>query len=138
VPNAGHGLEQIHGEGKKDRVRVLSTLSAYGRKMTNGGVMPKITWKHDDHGDKLRIAVASDVAPKSARLWVADAATRDFRKSRWAEQAMKMEKNSATGEVDRPAEGWRSFVAEFEFEEGGQSFYLSTQLRMVEANRMSR
>ena len=95
--------------------------------------MPKLTWKHEDNDDKLKLTVTSDKTPKTVRIWVADAASRDFRKSVWTEQAAKVSEKSATGEVDRPKTGWRTLFAECEFEQDGQSYYLSTQLRMVEA-----
>ena len=135
VPNAGHGLEQVHADGTKDRNRVLSTLAVYARAQIRNEPMPKMTWKHEDAGDKLRVSVTSEPAPKAARLWVADNPTRDFRKATWTERAATQEKGSVTGEVDRPREGWRTFFAECEYEADGQTYYLSTQLRMVEAGK---
>ena len=135
VPNAGHGLEQVHADGKKDRNRALATIAGYARRQTLGEPMPKLTWKHSDNGKQLTLTVTSDPVPKAARMWVADAPTRDFRKARWEEKAVQLNKGMATGAVDRPAEGWRTFFAEVEYEADGQPFYLSTQLRMVEAGK---
>jgi PhoPQ-activated pathogenicity-related protein len=135
VPNAGHGLDEVHADGRKDRNRVLSTLSHYARCETLNEPMPKMTWKHADDNDRLKLTVTCDPAPKTVRLWVADAKTRDFRKSRWEEKAATLDNGTATGEVERPTEGWRAFFAEFEFEADGQPFYLSTQLRMAEAGK---
>lgn len=133
VPNAGHGLEQVHPDGKKDRNRAINTLAVYARSQINGTPMPKMTWKHEDAGDKLKVSVTSDQTPKAVRVWVADATSRDFRKSVWVEQAAKVNEKTGVGEVDRPTSGWRTLFAECEFEKDGQSYYLSTQLRMVEA-----
>ena len=133
VPNAGHGLDQVHADGRKDRNRVLSTLSHYARCQTLGEPLPKLTWKHTDASEQMKLTVTSDPAPKAARLWVADAPTRDFRKARWDEKPATLEKGMAAGTVDRPSEGWRTFFAELEYEKDGQPFYLSTQLRMAEA-----
>lgn len=135
VPNAGHGLEQNYGEGKKDRNRVLSTLSAFARAEIRNEAMPKMTWKHGDDGDKLTLSVAAEPAPKAARIWVSDSATRDNRRSVWKEEAVKLDKGSVTGSVEKPKEGWRTFFAECEFEKDGQTYFLSTQLRMVEAKK---
>jgi PhoPQ-activated pathogenicity-related protein len=137
VPNAGHDLGQIvPGTTKpKDRTRVVNTLAAYGRKQIRGEAMPKLTWKHEDAGDKLKISVTSDTAPKHVRVWTADAPTRDFRKAAWTEKPAALDKGTATAEVDRPTEGWRTFLAECEFEEDGLTYYLSTQLRMIEAGK---
>jgi len=135
VPNAGHGLEQIHEDGKKDRIRALSTLAMYARAQIRDEPMPKMSWKHADDGNKMTLQVTSDPAPKAARLWVADNPTRDFRKAKWTEQAATLDKATATGAVERPTEGWRTFFAECEYEKDGQTYFLSTQLRMAEAGK---
>jgi PhoPQ-activated pathogenicity-related protein len=135
VPNAGHGLDEVHPDGRKDRNRVLSTLSHYARCETLNEPMPKMTWTHTDDNDRMKLTVTCDPAPKAVRLWVADAKTRDFRKSRWEQKPATLDKGTAIGEVDRPTDGWRTFYAECEFEADGQPFYLSTQLRMAEAGK---
>lgn len=135
VPNAGHGLEQTYADGHRDRNRVISTLAAFARAEVRGETMPKLTWKHADAGDRLTLAVTCDPAPKAARLWVADAPSRDFRKAKWTERPVEIAKGSVSGSVERPAEGWRTLFAECEFEKDGQTFFLSTQLRMVEAGK---
>jgi PhoPQ-activated pathogenicity-related protein len=135
VPNAGHGLDQVYADGKTDHTRVLSTLARYARCETLGEPMPKVSWKHADDGDRLNLTVTTDPAPKAVRLWVADAKTRDFRKARWEERPATLDGRTATGTVDRPAAGWRTFFAECEYEQDGRPFFLSTQLRMVEAGK---
>jgi PhoPQ-activated pathogenicity-related protein len=136
VPNAGHGLEQVYADGHKDRLRAISTLAAYARAEVRNEPMPKVSWKHEDAGERMKVTVTADPAPKAARLWVADNPTRDFRKARWLERPATLDKGQVTGEVERPAEGWRTFFAECEFEtKGGQTFYLTTQLRMAEAGK---
>jgi PhoPQ-activated pathogenicity-related protein len=135
VPNAGHGLEQTYGDGKKDRTRAISTLAAYARCQVRNEPMPKMTWKHGDDGDQMTLTVTCDPTPKAARLWVSDSASRDNRKSVWKEQAVKLDNGTVTGSVDKPKEGWRTFFAECEFERDGQTIYLSTQLRMFEAGK---
>lgn len=135
VPNAGHGLEQTYADGKKDRQRAIGTLSMFAHHMVHGKEMPKLMWKHDDQGEAMRLAVTSSVAPKAARLWVADAPTRDFRKAKWKEEKATVEKGQIQATVAKPKEGWRTFFAECEFDVDGQSFFLSTQLRMCEAGK---
>src|SRR5262245_6649745 len=97
VPNAGHDLQ----EGKFDplRMRALGTLGAFARHQIHGVKMPQLTWKHDDLDGKARLMVTADPAPKKARLWVADADKRDFRKSTWKEQAVEMNGKSFSGVV---------------------------------------
>jgi PhoPQ-activated pathogenicity-related protein len=131
VPNAGHGLEQKYADGHKDRSRALNTLSAFARCEIIGKPMPKLRWKHDDAEGKPRVVVESDVAPKAARLWVADASTRDFRQATWAERPATLEGGKVSGSVELPEKGWRTFFAECEYEIDGLRYYLSTQVRML-------
>jgi PhoPQ-activated pathogenicity-related protein len=132
VPNAGHGLQQ-DVDGKKDHSRVIGTLAAFTRHQITNKPMPKLSWKHGNADGKLSLAVTSEPAPKSARLWVADSKTRDFRPSKWAEAPAKLDGGSVSGAVDKPADGWRACFAECEFEIDGVQYFLSTQLRMAEA-----
>ena len=135
VPNAGHGLEQNYGEGKKDRLRALNTLSHFARQQVLGKPMPKLTWTHDEADGQLRVSATTDTPFKAARLWVADAPTRDFRKQPWTEAPAKIDGKSVAGLVAKPEKEWRAFFLECEYEEDGRPFFLSTQLRMVEAKK---
>jgi len=130
VPNAGHGLDQQQEDGKKDRVRALSTLAAFVRHQITDQPMPKLSWKHEGN-DTCNLSVRCEPAPRAARLWVTESMTRDFRKSKWTEQPAKLDKESVSGECLSPKEGYRAFFAECEFEIDGLKYSLSTQLRVV-------
>jgi PhoPQ-activated pathogenicity-related protein len=93
--------------------------------------MPKLSWKHVEIDGKYRLSVTGDPAPEAARLWQAEAPTRDFRKASWNEQEVKLDKGSATATVDAPATGCRVFFMEYEYRLGTLRYYLSTQLRIV-------
>jgi PhoPQ-activated pathogenicity-related protein len=131
VPNAGHNLAQKAAGGQGDTTRALSTLAAFGRTYINSEPLPKLTWKHAEAGGKFRLSVTSDRAPKSVRLWHADAPTRDFRKAEWTDEPVKAEKGTAVGETTAPAKGYRVFYVECEYEVDELTFYLSTQIRIV-------
>jgi PhoPQ-activated pathogenicity-related protein len=128
VPNAGHDLKQ----DKTSLTRVSNTLGAFARHQIHGVKMPKLTWKHDNADGKSRLTVQSDPMPKAARLWVADGEKRDFRKSTWKEQPVKMNGDSVVGSVDPPDAGYRVFYGEMEYQIDGLTFYLSTQVRVLE------
>lgn len=130
VPNAGHGLDQVGDGGKKDRTRALSTLAAFTKHQMTDTPMPKLSWKHDGD-DHCTLAVKCDPAPKAARVWVAESATRDFRKSKWTAQPAAVEKGEVKGECQCPKEGYRAFFAECDYEIDGLKYTLSTQLRVV-------
>jgi PhoPQ-activated pathogenicity-related protein len=128
VPNAGHNLM----ENGFDPTRVANTLGAFARHQIHGVKMPTLTWKHDDPAGKPRLTVQSDPMPKIAHVWVADSATRDFRKSKWAPRRAVIGKDSLTALIDPPAEGFRVFYGEMEYQIDGMTFYLSTQVRVLE------
>lgn len=131
VPNAGHDLQQKDADGKNDGKRALSALAAFGRCIATGKSMPQLEWKHDDAEGKCRLTVKSDVTPRGARLWVADSASRDFRKSRWHEQPATLVEGKIVGSIERPKEGYRVFYAELDFDTDGIAHHLSTQVRVV-------
>jgi len=133
VANAGHNLEQTGLPRGQERSRALNALAAFTRYQMTDKPMPKLDWKHDDIDGKLRLTVTANPAPLKARLWVAKAATRDFRKSPWIEQAVTVEKDRLTGLVDRPSKGFLAFYGEQEYEMDGIRYTLSTQIRVAEA-----
>jgi PhoPQ-activated pathogenicity-related protein len=94
--------------------------------------MPKLTWKHDDADGKARLVVQSTPMPKVARLWVADSTSRDFRKSKWVAKDAALGKDAITGSIALPAEGYRVFYGEMEYQVDGMTYYLSTQVRVLE------
>jgi PhoPQ-activated pathogenicity-related protein len=133
VPNAGHNLRQKRDNGQEDNLRALNTLAAFARHQINGTSMPKWEWRHDE-GDQFRLHVRGQRAPEAARLWVADAPTRDFRKARWNKQSVSLADGAFTARLDPPAEGYRAFFAEGSFREGGIDYTLSTQIRVIYAH----
>jgi PhoPQ-activated pathogenicity-related protein len=108
---------------------------AFTRRIISEQPMPKLSWKHDDEGDKLRLAVKSDTPPSGARLWVAAAPTRDFRKMTWREQPAQVQASDVVGTTARPEQGYVAFFAELDFATGEIGQRLSTQIRVVEATK---
>jgi PhoPQ-activated pathogenicity-related protein len=127
VPNAGHGLDQKTPQGKRDHSRLVDAVTAFARSQVHGTPLPRLSWKYDEAGDKLRMTVTASPTPKATRLWVADAPTRDFRAATWADRPVA--EGGLTAEVERPAQGFRAFFAELDFDDG-QPFRLSTQMRV--------
>ena len=72
----------------------------------------------------------SDPAPKVARLWTAEAPTRDFRKATW--KATELPAGRGIGAtVEKPKDGYRVGLIECEYESNDVTFRLTTQLRIV-------
>ena len=131
VPNAGHNLMQRLPDGKIDLTRTRDTLAAFVRAQIEGKALPRMTWKHTEVDGKYRLSVTSSKAPKAARLWQADAPTRDFRKATWKDRDLKLDRGSAASVVEAPARGCRVFFAEYEFQDGSLHYFFSTQLRII-------
>jgi PhoPQ-activated pathogenicity-related protein len=131
VPNAGHNLRQKGMPPGEDYRRVLNTLSAFTRDQSSGKPMPEVRWKHDDADGKLRLTVTCSPAPRAARLWVAEAPTRDFRKAEWHERPARLQDGTVVGEVEPPAKGCLAFYGELDYESDGIPYGLSTQLRVA-------
>jgi PhoPQ-activated pathogenicity-related protein len=131
VPNAGHNLAQKTADGKFDLSRARGTLPAFARAYIHDKPLPRLTWKHAEVDGKYRVSVTSDVAPKVARLWQADAPTRDFRKAIWKDQPAKLDKGNVSALAEAPASGCRVFFVECEYELDGLRCFFSTQLRIV-------
>lgn len=135
VPNAGHNLQQKRSDGTTDRSRAVDSLAAFARHQIKDNPMPRISWKHDDANGKLRLTVGASPTPKEARLWVAQAPTRDFRLAQWREQPATVSQPAIVGEVAPPADGFLAFFAELDYEIDGIKHHVSTQLRIAGAEK---
>jgi PhoPQ-activated pathogenicity-related protein len=117
--------------GKGDHTRAVNGLAAFARHYVKDNPMPKLSWKHDQADGKLRLTVEAKPAPTGARLWVADAMTRDFRQSTWVSRPAQVKKGKISAAVERPKKGYRAFYAEVDYEMDGIAYHLSTQLRVA-------
>jgi PhoPQ-activated pathogenicity-related protein len=133
VPNAGHNLAQKH-DGLNiipDRSRALGTLAAFGRHQIFDIPMPKISWQHEGANPKLQLKIQADPPPKAARIWSAQADTRDFRQAKWTDRPLAVDGKSLTADMTTPEKGFVVFFAELEYDIDGLRYYLSTQLRVA-------
>lgn len=119
LPNAGHGLDA-------NREWATNGLAAFFRSTVSGRPLPKLDWKFEaDSGDEFTLKIQADPAPKSARLWTAEAPTRDFRKSEWT--ATELEPGAIVSAFVSPAkEGNKAVFADLEYEIDGIPYHLTT------------
>jgi PhoPQ-activated pathogenicity-related protein len=129
VPNAGHDLSQ---DGKKDNHgRALASLAAFAKLSIDGQSPPQITWKNDEADGKFRITATCDPAPKGARVWCAAAPTKDFRNAKWLEKPATISGGSVQGAVEAKAGEYEAFYVDMDFDAGGLTYHLCTQIRVV-------
>ena len=132
VPNAGHGLEETRQDGKKDRDRVLNTISAAARWFIEGVKPPEMSWKHGT-GDDLDFSVDGGKGCKQIRFWEATSDTRDFRKAKWVQRGTVADDlTTFTHKLYLPTKGYRATFAECEYDLDGLKYTLSTQIRILE------
>jgi len=119
LPNAGHGLDG-------DRSWVFNGLAAFFRSTVTGRPMPKLDWSLEPAGKgQYTLKVSSDPPPKSARLWSADANSRDFREAKWEHKPLEPGA-IVSAIVDAPQEGHRAVYADLEYELDGLPYHLTT------------
>jgi PhoPQ-activated pathogenicity-related protein len=131
VPNAGHNLEQKLANGQIDRSRAIDSLAAFARAQIHGQALPKVQWTYEDVGGRPRVTVRTSVAPAAARVWMAEAPTRDFRKSSWSEKSADTSGTTVAATMDSPASGYRAFFTELDYALEGLTYHLCTQVRVV-------
>src|SRR5260370_42602984 len=93
--------------------------------------MPKRDWKPEGANPRMHLKVQPAPAPKAARLWSAQSATRDFRMAQWSDRTLDVSGKTIIAETLPPYEGFVAFYAELEYEVGGLRYFLSTQLRIA-------
>jgi PhoPQ-activated pathogenicity-related protein len=134
LPNASHVGANMHPS-------VNHTAFAFVRAVAAGKALPNLSWKFESGDDEVRLRLTSDVAAKSARLWVTSAESRDFLATQWSARAMRLVGNNGrphdgreaityVGEVEQPRKGYVAIFAEMDFTQGGESFSLTTQIHI--------
>jgi PhoPQ-activated pathogenicity-related protein len=134
VPNAGHDLRRRDKPESDQLNDLVNSLAAFSRHQISGRSMPKLTWTHETVNGKLRLTIDATPTPKTARLWIAQNETQDFRKVKWTEQTMIPSNGIIIGEVTPPEKGHLAFYGELDYEIDGLKYHLSTQVRTTECN----
>ena len=94
--------------------------------------MPQITWKHDDAADgKLHLGITMNSKPSQARLWLARADNKDFRRSRWNSSPLEINEGKIDAVVPRPAAGYVAYYADLGYKVDDIPQWLCTQLRVA-------
>ena len=132
IPNAGHNLRRQDRAQANPLSDVIDGLAAFSRHQISATPMPKLNWQHETVDGKLRLSIIATPAPKSARLWIAQTPTRDFRTAQWSAQEIRSSDGKIIGEVTVPDKGHVAFFGELDYDIDGLPYHLSTQVRMTE------
>jgi PhoPQ-activated pathogenicity-related protein len=141
VPNAGHDLrpmKQPKFQGaEKDSfpMKGINTLSAFSRHILEGKEMPKLRWgRTGDATGTVVLVVESEPPPLAAKVWTAEAATRDFRESLWTAAATEGMKGKYAVSV-QPGDKYKAFLVEAEYAIGELKYTLTTQISILEPKK---
>jgi PhoPQ-activated pathogenicity-related protein len=123
LPNAGHGLDQ-------HRDYAVEGVGGLFRQAIGGRQLPRLSWKLEEEAGTIKLRVESDRPPISAKLWEATSATLDFRKSRWTASSLDL-RPVMVAQRTRPDNGNIALFADLEYQDGGSTYHLSTQIRQT-------
>jgi PhoPQ-activated pathogenicity-related protein len=121
TPNAGHDL----GGGRS----ATQTLAAFFQAIADGTDLPRAEWARQNGGSELSVRWGHP--PRSARVWTADSADRDFRDDQWSSRELPLRPGarSVTVPLGKPPTGYRAHLVEStQTASDGREFHLSTEV----------
>lgn len=125
VPNKGHDVG--------DPVRIINDAVAFFKKVNEELNFPKLTWNYTSKEDGLEIMIMSDQKPKSVSVWIASSETKDFRNAVWQETKVEPTNSHYIFTLKKPEKGYSAIFGEAVYPYGDKDYYLSTEVRIIEA-----
>jgi PhoPQ-activated pathogenicity-related protein len=140
VPNAGHDLRELDKDGNRNLLptRAVDTLAAFCYCQIFDKKMPKLIWTVTEKADVSEIKLDFEGKYRAQRICVAEAETRDFRKSRWSDQIFVQSEtgtDSSTGFTFKPVAAYRAAFIECEYEVDKLTFTLSSRICITEPKK---
>ncbi len=123
VPNAGHKL----GPG------AVEAISAFYQSVVAGEGRPKFEWSFKDGKEEAVLSITARDAPQEAKLWKAEAPTRDFRDARWSSVPLADSGGGRfEGKLAAPREGFAALFGELTYKSSlGHAYTLSTNVEVL-------
>ncbi len=125
VPNKGHDVGDIR--------RVIGDAVAFFLKVDGSIEFPELTWDYAEKDGGVELSVKSDLKPVSVSAWTTKSPTRDFREAEWHESQMTLEGSIYRYTLKKPDQGYAAIFGEAVYKSGGKEFFLSTNVRILEA-----
>ena len=122
LSNVGHDL------GNK-QLNAYATIITFAKMAFLRATWTEVTWTCTESDDKYMLAIRSEAAFESARLWTATSQTKEFRTARWTSKPIETQNVSRCEvEIEKPASGHIAFYVELTSEFDGQPFSVTTQV----------
>jgi len=125
VPNKGHDVGDMR--------RVIGDAVAFFLKVDGKIQFPELTWDYAEKDGGVELSVKSDLEPVSVSAWTTKSPTRDFREAEWHETQMTLEGSTYRYTLKKPDQGYAAIFGEAVYKSGGKEFFLSTNVRILEA-----
>jgi PhoPQ-activated pathogenicity-related protein len=125
LPNQGHGAD--------DFARLLPALGAVHRHGAEGTPLPELEWEFEVAEGRLRLCVRGDPRPAAVTAWSAQSASTDFRNARFSPREVTPVGDVFVADTAASSGGFTALFAEALFDETGQPFMLSTNVRLADA-----
>lgn len=127
VPNQGHKLA--------DPERVVGSIAAFHRQAVGELTLPELDWKLADGDGQLHLQLTSSAEPAHALAWIATSPTRDFREAKWTSQKLQRVDGAYRFALPAPETGYAAMLGELKFASDSLPYYLSTNVRIVPAEK---
>jgi PhoPQ-activated pathogenicity-related protein len=124
VPNNGHGLA--------DQSRWSDSLACFFRRVAQDLPLPAMRWRYARNGKSLEAQIDVQPAPATARMWVAQSSTRDFRSAHWEATPIAVDGSTLRASVPLSSSGFVAAFGEVQYSEQGQACRFTTQVRIEE------
>jgi PhoPQ-activated pathogenicity-related protein len=125
VPNKGHGVD--------DFARLIGSIGALHKQAAGQLALPNLSWDLKEEEGKVKLSVGCDVPPVKVVAWTTTAPTRDFRESKWSPRPTSKVDDKYVYEQPLPANGYAALFGEAVFKDGTMSYFLSTNVKIVQA-----
>lgn len=139
VPNAGHNLQQDHGNGKKDSSAAMNALAAFYRHILTEKPLPRLSWRFNEKDGEKGITLQCKPWPKRINHWLAECADLDFRPARWQLQGSVEAKSQGENHEHSYSVAQRrgnvAFFLQCDYEIDGIPYSLCTQLQVQRGNQ---
>lgn len=125
VPNKGHGVN--------DMKRIIGDAIGFFLRVEGELKFPNLSWNYADKGEDIELSIKSDIRPASVSVWTTESPTRDFRDAVWQESKILFESTGYSYILKKPEHGYAAMFGEVIYGSGGKEFFLSTNIRILEA-----
>lgn len=132
IANSGHGLINNDKGGTKLKT-LVGSVSAFIKSIAENSPLPHINWKYIKVGSDYKLNINNAAPSKyTAKIWMAESKSRDFRESEWKASEMTKTENGYSAVIKLPKEGFIAIFGEASTKAKSETFTESTQIQIFD------